>query len=239
MIDQDHVFEGGRLQPLAIQLWEKQDGRQLHRKLHQERVGLETGGLLFAFADFVHDLSSSVLCYPVVQLGCVLSSVISQVDRRYFNFHDLTSSVLLYLVVQLRLGCVLLSADISQVDNLHERLSNVSTVLQDIGPVWYFVHIWLSWFCKFCIFRKNEFISLYNFLPWYALANVLLIVGGIKVQNIHSILTTRKTCSSTFWSFKFDIFSLLGDQRSSINLDGRYGTTSFSKNMRKYEISHI
>ena len=30
-------------------------------------------------------------------------------------------------------------------------------------------------------FRKNEFISLYNFLPWYALANVLLIVGGIKV----------------------------------------------------------
>ena len=81
MIDQDHVFEGGRLQPLAIQLWEKQDGRQLHRKLHQERVGLETGGLLFAFVDFVHDLSSSVLCYPVVQLGCVLSSVISQVDR--------------------------------------------------------------------------------------------------------------------------------------------------------------
>ena len=74
-------------------------------------MGLETGGLLFAFVDFVHDLSSSVLFYPVVQLGCVLSSVISQVDRRYFNFHDLTSSVLLYLVVQLRLGCVLLSAD--------------------------------------------------------------------------------------------------------------------------------
>ena len=35
-------------------------------------------------------------------------------------------------------------------------------------------------------FRKNEFISLYNFLPWYALANVLLIVGGIKVGSSNS-----------------------------------------------------
>ena len=39
---------------------------------------------------------------------------------------------------------------------------------------------------KMLHFRKNEFISLYNFLPWYALANVLLIVGGIKVGSSNS-----------------------------------------------------
>ena len=163
--------------------------------------------LLILFMTFPHLFSFTLLSNWVVyclQLFLRWTGVLLfvfvyfPVVRRCFNFHGLSSSVLLYLVVQLRLGCVLLSADISQVDNLHERLSNVSTVLQDIGPVWYFVDIWYSWFSKFCIFRKNEFISLYNFLPWYALANVLLIVGGIKVQNIHSILTTRKTCSSTF-----------------------------------------
>ena len=36
-----------------------------------------------------------------------------------------------------------------QVDSLHERLESVSGVLKEIGPVW-----------------KNEFISLFSFLPW-------------------------------------------------------------------------
>merc|ERR1711953_1169696 len=77
-----------------------------------------------------------------------------------------------------------LETDISQVDSLHERLSNVSTVLQDIGPVW-----------------KNGFISLYNFLPWYALANVLLIVGGIKEIRGLLLIWMVATVITLIWEF--------------------------------------
>jgi len=72
----------------------------------------------------------------------------------------------------------------TQVDSLHERLNNVSTVLQDIGPVW-----------------KNEFISLYNFLPWYALANVLLIVGGIKEIRGLLLIWMVATVITLIWEF--------------------------------------
>ena len=37
--------KGGRIKPAARQLREEQDERQLHWELHQEGMGLETGGL--------------------------------------------------------------------------------------------------------------------------------------------------------------------------------------------------
>ena len=40
----------------------------------------------------------------------------------------------------------------TKVDNLQGKLNNISEILREIGPVW-----------------KNEFISLFAFLPWYGL----------------------------------------------------------------------
>ena len=39
------TYQGGRIKPAARQLCEEQDERQLHWELHQEGMGLETGGL--------------------------------------------------------------------------------------------------------------------------------------------------------------------------------------------------
>ena len=39
------TYQGGRIKPAARQLREEQDERQLHWELHQEGMGLETGGL--------------------------------------------------------------------------------------------------------------------------------------------------------------------------------------------------
>ena len=39
------TYKGGRIKPAAWQLCKEQDERQLHWELHQEGMGLETGGL--------------------------------------------------------------------------------------------------------------------------------------------------------------------------------------------------
>ena len=39
------TYKGGRIKPAARQLCQEQDERQLHWELHQEGMGLETGGL--------------------------------------------------------------------------------------------------------------------------------------------------------------------------------------------------
>ena len=39
------TYQGGRIKPAARQLCEEQDERQLHWELHQEGMGVETGGL--------------------------------------------------------------------------------------------------------------------------------------------------------------------------------------------------
>ena len=39
------TYQGGRIKPAARQLRKEQDERQLHWELHQEGMGLETGGL--------------------------------------------------------------------------------------------------------------------------------------------------------------------------------------------------
>lgn len=71
-----------------------------------------------------------------------------------------------------------------KVENLQEKLDNLSHILKQIGPVW-----------------KNEFISLFNLLPWYALANVLLIVGSLKEIRFLLILWMIATIVSLIWEF--------------------------------------
>ena len=51
----------------------------------------------------------------------------------------------------------------TKVDSLHERLAGYSASLASLEPVW-----------------KKQFISLFAFLPWYGLADVLLILGAVK-----------------------------------------------------------
>merc|ERR1712025_1536661 len=72
----------------------------------------------------------------------------------------------------------------SKVENFQMKLSNMSRILKDIGPVW-----------------KNEFISLYNFLPWYALANVLLILGALKEVRFLLIIWLVATVILIIWEF--------------------------------------
>jgi hypothetical protein len=50
-------------------------------------------------------------------------------------------------------------------------------------------------------FRKNEFISLFAFLPWYALANVLLILGGVKEIRALLLVWLVATFVSLVWEF--------------------------------------
>ena len=55
---------------------------------------------------------------------------------------------------------------------------------KDIRPVW-----------------KKEFISLYCFLPWYALVNILLIIGAKKGIKVLVILWILFTLGFLVWSF--------------------------------------
>ncbi|XP_023325129.1 uncharacterized protein LOC111698890 [Eurytemora carolleeae] len=72
----------------------------------------------------------------------------------------------------------------TRVDNLQERLSNLSSTLESIGPVW-----------------KNEFISLYCFIPWYGLANVLLIIGAWKDLKVLLLVWIVATIITLIWEF--------------------------------------
>jgi len=72
----------------------------------------------------------------------------------------------------------------TKVDSLQEKLNNISDTLKEIGPVW-----------------KNEFISLYSFLPWYGLVNVLLILGSIKEIRFTLILWIVFTIITLIWEF--------------------------------------
>jgi len=71
-----------------------------------------------------------------------------------------------------------------KVDNLQSKLNNISDTLRKIGPVW-----------------KNEFISLFAFLPWYGFANVLLILGAVKEIRILLVLWTLTTIVALIWGF--------------------------------------
>ena len=55
---------------------------------------------------------------------------------------------------------------------------------QQIRPVW-----------------KNQFVSLYCFLPWYALANVLLIVGAKREISMLVLPWLFATVGFLIWSF--------------------------------------
>ena len=51
-----------------------------------------------------------------------------------------------------------------KVDNLQSKLNNISDTLRDIGPVW-----------------KNQFISLFAFLPWWSW-QIKLMITMINIQ---------------------------------------------------------
>jgi len=68
---------------------------------------------------------------------------------------------------------------------LRDKLTKLAKTFQeDIRPVW-----------------KNEFISLYCFLPWYALVNILLIVGAKKEIKSLILLWIFFTLGFLIWSF--------------------------------------
>eukprot|EP00090_Calanus_glacialis_P019287 TRINITY_DN29659_c0_g1_i1.p1 TRINITY_DN29659_c0_g1~~TRINITY_DN29659_c0_g1_i1.p1 ORF type:complete len:209 (-),score=46.39 TRINITY_DN29659_c0_g1_i1:191-817(-) len=72
----------------------------------------------------------------------------------------------------------------TKVDNLQGKLNNISEILREIGPVW-----------------KNEFISLFAFLPWYSFANVLLIMGAVKEIRILLVIWVVSTLVALVWEF--------------------------------------
>jgi len=72
----------------------------------------------------------------------------------------------------------------NKVDNLQEKLNNISNTLKEIGPVW-----------------KNEFISLFNFLPWYGLVNVFLLLGSVKEIRFALIIWIIFTIITLIWEF--------------------------------------
>jgi len=72
----------------------------------------------------------------------------------------------------------------AKVDNLQVKLNNISETLQEIGPVW-----------------KKQFISLFAFLPWYGLANVILIIGAVKEIRILLIIWGVATLAALVWEF--------------------------------------
>jgi len=70
-------------------------------------------------------------------------------------------------------------------DKLRNELNELKKTFQDdIRPVW-----------------KKEFISLYCFLPWYALVNILLIIGAKKDIKILVVLWLLFTLGFLIWSF--------------------------------------
>jgi hypothetical protein len=60
----------------------------------------------------------------------------------------------------------------------------MKTFQEDIRPVW-----------------KKEFISLYCFLPWYALVNLFLIIGSLKEIRSLLVLWIAFTVGFLVWSF--------------------------------------
>jgi len=48
---------------------------------------------------------------------------------------------------------------------------------------------------------KNEFISLYCFIPWYSLANILLIIGALKEIKILLLIWIAGTLITLIWEF--------------------------------------
>merc|ERR1711997_225260 len=71
-----------------------------------------------------------------------------------------------------------------EVDNLQAKLNNISNTLRDIGPVW-----------------KNQFISLFAFLPWYGFANVLLILGAVREIRLMLVVWMLATLTALVWEF--------------------------------------
>ena len=87
------------------------------------------------------------------------------------------------------------------MDNLQAKLNNISDTLRDIGPVW-----------------KNQFISLFAFLPWsdlsrdilptklqccprYGFANVLLILGAVREIRLMLVVWMLATLTTLVWEF--------------------------------------
>lgn len=60
----------------------------------------------------------------------------------------------------------------------------MSSTLKEIGPVW-----------------KNEFISLFCFMPWYALINLLLIIGAVKEIRGLLLVWLVATVIALVWEF--------------------------------------
>lgn len=70
-------------------------------------------------------------------------------------------------------------------EKIREKLEKLrQTFQEEIRPVW-----------------KKEFISLYCFLPWYALINVLLIIGAKKEIKLLILLWILFTVGFLIWSF--------------------------------------
>ena len=68
---------------------------------------------------------------------------------------------------------------------LREKLETLKDIFQEeIRPVW-----------------KKEFISLYCFLPWYALVNLLLVIAARKEIKILVLLWIAFTVGFLIWSF--------------------------------------
>ena len=68
---------------------------------------------------------------------------------------------------------------------MREKLETLKDIFQEeIRPVW-----------------KKEFISLYCFLPWYALVNLLLVIAARKEIKILVLLWIAFTVGFLIWSF--------------------------------------
>jgi len=73
---------------------------------------------------------------------------------------------------------------ITQVDNLHEKIGTYSETLKVMGPV-----------------MKNSLISAWAFLPWYAFACVLLILGALREIKLLLIIWMVATLAALIWGF--------------------------------------
>jgi len=80
---------------------------------------------------------------------------------------------------------ILNQSNSSIAQELREKLETLKDIFQEeIRPVW-----------------KKEFISLYCFLPWYALVNLLLVIAARKEIKILLLLWIAFTVGFLIWSF--------------------------------------
>ena len=85
----------------------------------------------------------------------------------------------------LKIGSLSCRSNSTIAQELREKLETLKDIFQEeIRPVW-----------------KKEFISLFCFLPWYALVNLLLVIAARKEIKILVLLWIAFTVGFLIWSF--------------------------------------